>query len=93
MDWYAIGITVDILFAHFCHGQELYSQSHQHVCVMFASIPGFWEFYDETDINHGGRECLRLLNEIISEFDEVSPHISKSYHVVVFYLKVVDMNY
>ena len=51
--------------------QVLYSQSHQHACVMFASIPGFWEFYNETDINEGGRECLRLLNEIIADFDEV----------------------
>ena len=38
---------------------------------MFASIPGFWEFYNETDINQGGMECLRLLNEIIADFDEV----------------------
>ena len=41
---------------------------------MFASIPGFWEFYNETDINEGGRECLRLLNEIIADFDEVNAH-------------------
>ncbi len=39
---------------------------------MFASIPDFWEFYHETDINKGGKECLRLLNEIIADFDEVS---------------------
>lgn len=38
---------------------------------MFASIPDFWEFYYETDINKGGKECLRLLNEIIADFDEV----------------------
>ena len=38
---------------------------------MFASIPGFWDFYNETDINKGGMECLRLLNEIIADFDEV----------------------
>ena len=38
---------------------------------MFASIPNFWEFYYETDINKGGKECLRLLNEIIADFDEV----------------------
>ena len=38
---------------------------------MFASIPGFWEFYNETDVNEGGKECLRLLNEIIADFDEV----------------------
>ena len=50
----------------------LYAKSHQNVCVMFASIPGFWEFYNETDINEEGIDCLRLLNEIIADFDEVS---------------------
>lgn len=38
---------------------------------MFASIPGFWEFYNESDVNAEGIECLRLLNEIIADFDEV----------------------
>jgi hypothetical protein len=42
---------------------------------MFASIPGFWEFYNETDINEGGRECLRLLNEMIADFDEVTERL------------------
>ena len=60
--------------------QELYSELHQNVCVMFASIPNFWDFYKEDDITwdntdtdneEGGKECLRLLNEIIADFDEV----------------------
>ena len=38
---------------------------------MFASIPNYKEFYDETDINKQGLECLRLLNEIICDFDKV----------------------
>lgn len=38
---------------------------------MFASIPSFWDFYNESSINDDGKECLRLLNEIISDFDEV----------------------
>ncbi|XP_019863444.1 PREDICTED: adenylate cyclase type 4-like, partial [Amphimedon queenslandica] len=38
---------------------------------MFASIPSFWDFYSESSINDDGKECLRLLNEIISDFDEV----------------------
>lgn len=38
---------------------------------MFASISGFDEFYGEDDINKHGLECLRLLNEIFSDFDEV----------------------
>ena len=38
---------------------------------MFASIPNFKEFYTESDVNNEGLECLRLLNEIIADFDEV----------------------
>ncbi|KAL4084910.1 hypothetical protein QTP88_027778 [Uroleucon formosanum] len=48
---------------------ELYSQSIDKVGVMFASIPNFTEFYSE-DINKG-MECIRLLNEIIADFDEL----------------------
>lgn len=38
---------------------------------MFASVPQFKEFYSESSANRDGLECLRLLNEIISDFDEV----------------------
>lgn len=38
---------------------------------MFASIPNFAEFYMELDGNQQGVECLRLLNEIIAEFDQL----------------------
>lgn len=38
---------------------------------MFASIPNFSEFYVELEGNNEGVECLRLLNEIIADFDEV----------------------
>jgi len=36
---------------------------------LFASIPNFTEFYSE-DVNEGV-ECIRLLNEIIVDFDEL----------------------
>lgn len=39
---------------------------------MFASLPNFADFYTEESINNGGIECLRFLNEIISDFDAVS---------------------
>lgn len=39
---------------------------------MFASLPNFADFYTEESINNGGIECLRFLNEIISDFDSVS---------------------
>ncbi|XP_069617043.1 adenylate cyclase type 4 [Ranitomeya imitator] len=51
--------------------EDLYHQSYDCVCVMFASIPDFKEFYTECDENHEGLECLRLLNEIIADFDEL----------------------
>ena len=59
--------------AALCFGllQDLYHQSYDLVCVMFASIPDFKEFYTESDVNKEGLECLRLLNEIIADFDEV----------------------
>nr|XP_020473345.1 adenylate cyclase type 8 isoform X2 [Monopterus albus] len=51
--------------------EELYSQSYNAVGVMFASIPGFADFYSQTEMNNQGVECLRLLNEIIADFDEL----------------------
>ncbi|XP_070583290.1 adenylate cyclase type 4 isoform X3 [Erythrolamprus reginae] len=51
--------------------QDLYHQSYDCVCVLFASIPDFKEFYTESNVNHEGLECLRLLNEIIADFDEL----------------------
>ncbi|ELK08153.1 Adenylate cyclase type 2 [Pteropus alecto] len=51
--------------------QDLYHQSYACVCVMFASIPDFKEFYTESDVNKEGLECLRLLNEIIADFDDL----------------------
>uniref|UniRef100_A0A9J7Y040 Adenylate cyclase type 3 n=1 Tax=Cyprinus carpio carpio TaxID=630221 RepID=A0A9J7Y040_CYPCA len=52
--------------------EELYSQSYDEIGVMFASIPNFSDFYTEESINNGGIECLRILNEIISDFDSFS---------------------
>ncbi|KAG9348086.1 hypothetical protein JZ751_004111 [Albula glossodonta] len=50
---------------------DLYYQSYAQVGVLFASIPNFNDFYIELDGNNMGVECLRLLNEIIADFDEV----------------------
>ncbi|XP_052737625.1 Ca(2+)/calmodulin-responsive adenylate cyclase isoform X4 [Bicyclus anynana] len=50
---------------------ELYHQSYQRVGVVFASITNYHEFYMELDGNNQGMECLRLLNEIIADFDEL----------------------
>lgn len=51
--------------------QDLYHERYSCIAVMFASIPNYKEFYDETDVNKQGLECLRLLNEIICDFDKV----------------------
>ncbi|XP_031735669.1 adenylate cyclase type 1-like, partial [Anarrhichthys ocellatus] len=50
---------------------DLYYQSYAQVSVLFASIPNFNDFYIELDGNNMGVECLRLLNEIIADFDEL----------------------
>lgn len=47
--------------------QELYSESHDNVCIMFASIPNFKEFYQES----AARQCIELLNNIIAKFDQL----------------------
>lgn len=58
--------------------QELYHERYSCIAVMFASIPNYKEFYDESDVNKQGLECLRLLNEIICEFDKVCPSNDRS---------------
>lgn len=48
---------------------DLYSQSYADVGVLFASMPNFSDFYSEETVNNQGLECLRFLNEVISDFD------------------------
>ncbi|XP_063601774.1 adenylate cyclase type 5-like isoform X2 [Penaeus indicus] len=50
---------------------ELYHEECESVCILFASIPNFSDFYVELESNNEGVECLRLLNEIIADFDEL----------------------
>ncbi|KZC14218.1 Adenylate cyclase type 3 [Dufourea novaeangliae] len=53
------------------HYDDLYSQSYAEVGVLFASMPNFADFYSEESINNQGLECLRFLNEVISDFDAI----------------------
>ncbi|XP_070507145.1 adenylate cyclase type 9 isoform X2 [Chironomus tepperi] len=46
-----------------------YSKNHQDVGILFASIVNFNEMYDESYL--GGKEYLRVLNELIGDFDEL----------------------
>ncbi|XP_070575813.1 adenylate cyclase type 2-like isoform X2 [Ptychodera flava] len=69
---------------------ELYHQRYSLVAVMFASIPNYKEFYTETDVNREGLECLRLLNEIIADFDEL---LSKPKYSCVEKIKTIGSTY
>ncbi|XP_033839987.2 adenylate cyclase type 4-like [Periophthalmus magnuspinnatus] len=70
--------------------QDLYSQSYDFVCVMFASVPQFKEFYNEDSFSKEGLECLRFLNEIISDFDEL---LSKPKFSSVEKIKTIGSTY
>lgn len=49
--------------------EELYSKSYEAVGVLFAAMPNFSDFYTEEAVNKQGLECLRFLNEVISDYD------------------------
>ncbi|XP_060530931.1 adenylate cyclase type 9 [Cylas formicarius] len=55
-----------------------YSENFQEVAIIFASIVNFNEMYDESF--EGGREYLRVLNELIGDFDELLD--KKEFHCV-----------
>lgn len=46
-----------------------YSENHKAVGIIFASIVNFNEMYDESYL--GGKEYLRVLNELMGDFDEL----------------------
>ncbi|KAL0883780.1 hypothetical protein ABMA27_015876 [Loxostege sticticalis] len=46
-----------------------YSENHKDVGIIFASIVNFNEMYDESYLK--GKEYLRVLNELIADFDEL----------------------
>ncbi|EDV20503.1 uncharacterized protein TRIADDRAFT_31746 [Trichoplax adhaerens] len=48
---------------------QSYSQNIESAGVIFASLVNFYEFYSENFA--GGQECIRVLHELVSEFDEL----------------------
>ena len=46
-----------------------FSQNHDNVAVIFCSIVNFNDFYEEA--YEGGKECIRVLHELISDFDNL----------------------
>lgn len=63
--------------------QELYAQSYDRVGVLFASLPSFSSFYEQKEVVHQHVECLRLLNHIITDFDEVTCLQTLTYTVLL----------
>lgn len=63
-----------------------YSENHREAGILFASIVNFHELYDES--YEGGRECLRVLNELVGDFDELlsKPQVSSRLLLLSFCL-------
>jgi hypothetical protein len=75
-----------------------YSKNHQEIGILFASIVNFNELYDESYL--GGREYLRVLNELIAGKNEenfiykfhTSSH-TQFYIAITFILQQILMSY
>ncbi len=67
-DW-LLGNIIPIHVAEQLKINQSYSKNHDNVGVIFASIVNFSEFYEES--YEGGKECYRVLNELIGDFDEL----------------------
>uniref|UniRef100_A0AAV2LJR3 adenylate cyclase n=1 Tax=Knipowitschia caucasica TaxID=637954 RepID=A0AAV2LJR3_KNICA len=67
---------------------QSYSKNHDSVGVIFASIVNFSEFYEES--YEGGKECYRVLNELIGDFDEL---LRKSEFKSVEKIKTIGATY
>ena len=68
--------------------EDIFAERRNNAGVLFASIPNFTEFYSE-DVNEGV-ECIRLLNEIIIDFDEI---LDDEKFVAVEKIKTVGSTY
>ncbi|CAB1344458.1 unnamed protein product [Coregonus sp. 'balchen'] len=67
-DW-LLGNIIPIHVAEQLKVTQSYSKNHDNAGVIFASIVNFSEFYEES--YEGGKECYRVLNELIGDFDEL----------------------
>uniref|UniRef100_A0A8C6X9D6 adenylate cyclase n=1 Tax=Naja naja TaxID=35670 RepID=A0A8C6X9D6_NAJNA len=67
---------------------QSYSKNHDSGGVIFASIVNFSEFYEEN--YEGGKECYRVLNELIGDFDEL---LSKSDYNNIEKIKTIGATY
>ncbi|XP_027539750.1 adenylate cyclase type 9 isoform X2 [Neopelma chrysocephalum] len=67
---------------------QSYSKNHDSGGVIFASIVNFSEFYEEN--YEGGKECYRVLNELIGDFDEL---LSKAHYSSIEKIKTIGATY
>ncbi|XP_027606668.1 adenylate cyclase type 9 isoform X1 [Pipra filicauda] len=67
---------------------QSYSKNHDSGGVIFASIVNFSEFYEEN--YQGGKECYRVLNELIGDFDEL---LSKAHYSSIEKIKTIGATY
>ncbi|XP_074454123.1 adenylate cyclase type 9 isoform X3 [Larus michahellis] len=67
---------------------QSYSKNHDSSGVIFASIVNFSEFYEEN--YEGGKECYRVLNELIGDFDEL---LSKPHYSSIEKIKTIGATY
>ena len=68
-DWLLHNIIPNHVSDQLKKTMQEYSENHHDVGIVFASLVNFNELYDESYM--GGKEYLRVLNELISDFDEV----------------------
>ena len=71
--------------------EELYARSYDYVGVLFASMPNFADFYTEETVNNQGLECIRFLNEVISDYDRLldQPRFAGT----IFKIKTINSTY
>ncbi|KAK6012099.1 adenylate/guanylate cyclase catalytic domain protein, partial [Ostertagia ostertagi] len=72
-----------------------YSENHESTAVLFASITNWNDMYEENF--EGGREFLRVLNEVIGDFDELLDrpefcHIEKIKTIGAAYMAASGLN-
>lgn len=67
-DWLIYNIVPEHVAEHLKKDAK-YSENFNNVAIIFASIVNFNEMYDESYL--GGKEYLRVLNELIGDFDEL----------------------
>ncbi|XP_070552629.1 adenylate cyclase type 9-like [Ptychodera flava] len=68
---------------------SMYSKNHEGVGVIFCSIINFNEFYEENYA--GGKECIRVLNELICDFDQLLDR--KKYSTTVEKIKTIGSTF